>query len=49
MKWVTDELERLFTESPDDKVIIIFSFTSMLDMLQVSFDSLLSSLVEYQY
>ena len=36
MKWVTDELERLFTESPDDKVIIISSFTSMLDMLQVS-------------
>ncbi|GAA5958411.1 hypothetical protein JCM3765_007868 [Sporobolomyces pararoseus] len=34
MLWVLSELQTLAKENPDDKVIIISSFTSMLDMLQ---------------
>ncbi|GAA5866871.1 hypothetical protein JCM3774_004583 [Rhodotorula dairenensis] len=31
--WAYNELERMFRENPDDKVIIISSFTSALDMM----------------
>lgn len=34
MMWVLEELEKLNKENPDDKVIIISSFTSMLDLLE---------------
>ncbi|GAA5877102.1 hypothetical protein JCM16303_006167 [Sporobolomyces ruberrimus] len=39
MLWCLAELERLQAENPDDKVIIISSFTSMLDLLQDFLDS----------
>ncbi|GAA5899596.1 uncharacterized protein JCM6883_005269 [Sporobolomyces salmoneus] len=35
MLWVLSELQTLQKENPDDKVIIISSFTSMLDLMQL--------------
>lgn len=35
MIWLAEEIERIYLESPDDKIMILSQWTSMLDLVDV--------------